>query len=764
MRGLNVIQWRQTLAGGLTAAVCVFGLVVSADAATKGRGARHQNRRSVVTGQDAPRYDGRKSDDHAKLDRQLNARARIGGLGRSRAIVVLKPGCSIDAAITQNGGKKGQRLGVINGQLVELPNRVLRKLADNPCVASIHWDRKLGSEMNRAAVTLGARAVQQQLGFDGAGVGIAIIDSGVTSFHDDLTYHGSNPLVQVVGNQRVVKFVDFVNGYTNKYDDNGHGSHVAGIVAGNGWDTMGSRAGIAPAANLVSLKVLDAQGGGYISNVIAALDWVVANKTAYRIRVVNLSVGAAVTESYLTDPLTLAAKRVVDAGVVVVTAAGNLGKKNGHIQYGGITAPGNAPWVLTVGADSHMGTTTRTDDTMTTYSSRGPTWMDFNAKPDVVAPGTGIVSLSVVNSLLYNDHPTYRMAGSLGTLLGGAKPYLSLTGTSMAAPMVTGTVALMMQANPNLTPNLAKAIIEYTAQNYNYGKLAQGAGFLNTEGAVKLASYFATAQPGSIYPTNPAWSRTLVWGNRKVKSGVIKPQGSAYSQNVVWGATQNEDGDNIVWGTHCPNGEDCDNIVWGTSAVEASNIVWGTFDQAGDGVVWGTSGTGNPEDEDNIVWGTACGEGEDCDNIVWGTECGGEDCDNIVWGTNCDGSEDCENIVWGTACAPGEDCENVVWGSTCDPGEDCDNIVWGTVAGEDEDNIVWGTNCAPGEDCDNIVWGTSALDAPPLYDDPDVPTAFDDIPFEALFGELFFPPVGQQNPPPPPAEPTPSTNPGGGVL
>ena len=186
-----------------------------------------------------------------------------------------------------------------------------------------------------------------------------------------------------------------MNGRTTAYDDNGHGSHVAGIILGNGYDTAGARAGIAPAANLVSLKVLDANGGGYISDVIAALDWAVKNKAAYNIRVINLSVGAAVTESYNTDPLTLAAKRAVNAGIVVVTTAGNFGKNaQGKPQYGAITAPGNAPWVLTVGAYSHKGTVTRIDDKMAPYSSHGPTNVDFDAKPDVVAPGTGIVSLA----------------------------------------------------------------------------------------------------------------------------------------------------------------------------------------------------------------------------------------------------------------------------------------------------------------------------------------------------------------------------------
>ena len=343
-------------------------------------------------------------------------------------------------------------------------------------------------------------------------------------------------------------------------------------------------------------------------------------------------------------------------------------------------APGNAPWVLTVGADSHQGTITRTDDVMTDYSSRGPTAVDFDAKPDVVAPGTGIVSLSVPGSLLYALHPSYLLSGSL---LPTNKPYMSLTGTSMAAPMVTGTVALMMQANPNLTPNLAKAIIQYTAQDYGYGTLTQGAGFLNTEGAVKLARYLYTAQPGSIYPSNPAWSRSIIWGNRKVKSGVIKPQGSAYSLYVVWGSASDAEGDNIVWGTHCSDLE-CDNIVWGTADIDADNIVWGTYDHEGDNIVWGTAADG---EGDNIVWGTACGDAE---------------CDNIVWGTAGDGEGD--NIVWGTAGEP-----------------------------------------------------------VPMWEDPDVPTVFDNVPFETLFGDLFGTPVPN---PAPPAEPPPtgSSPSGGGGL
>src|SRR6476620_3718118 len=117
---------------------------------------------------------------------------------------------------------------------------------------------------------------------------------------------------------------------------------------------------MAPAAQVVSLTALDDQGQGTGSGVIAALEWAVANRSAYNIRVINLSVGAAVTESFLTDPLTLAAKHAVDAGIVVVSAAGNFGRNgSGETQYGGITAPGNAPWVLTVGATNTQGTVER---------------------------------------------------------------------------------------------------------------------------------------------------------------------------------------------------------------------------------------------------------------------------------------------------------------------------------------------------------------------------------------------------------------------
>jgi len=615
----------------------------------------------------------------AKLDRILGLRARQ-LTGRSRVIVEFH-GTPDVRAITSARGIATRALSGPRAHVAEIGNTDLAALAGDPRVARVMADRPAFATLQRTRAAVGLKAVSLRgstgAGSDvgpggaagagiGAGIGIAVIDSGVNADHDDLWRSRAG--------QRVVRFRDFTASSSPKVwtnappsDGFGHGTHVAGILAGNGYHSKGLRMGIAPGANLVALKVLDDQGFGFISGVIDAIDYAVANRSALGIRVINLSVGSGVYESYDTDPLAQAAKRAVDAGIVVVASAGNLGQNAAHeAQFGGITSPGNAPWVLTVGASSHQGTIARGNDIVGTFSSRGPTWIDFSAKPDLVAPGVGIESLSDPHGTLYNELQDYLLDGARVTPY---KPYLSLTGTSMAAPVVAGAVALMLEANPALTPNAVKAILQYTAQaDANESVLAQGAGLLNARGALRLARFFAQPEDGlgephdTIAGESIPWARHLIWGNYRVTGGVPLPGSNAWAATVEWGDSRTADGRLVVWGAANP-----DNVAWGEK--HADNVVWG--ERLRDNVVWGESGRANvvwgESRRDNVVWGEA-----NSHNVVWGEACGGLSCANVVWGEAF-----AKNVVWGEAHS-----HNVVWGEA-----QAANVVWGERTAA---NVVWG--------------------------------------------------------------------------
>jgi subtilisin family serine protease len=378
--------------------------------------------------------------------------------------------------------------------------------------------------------------------YDGTGVGIVVLDSGIDPNH--LAFKdGSNA-------SRIVYKQDFT-GEGRTDDPYGHGTHVASLAAGNGTVSGGAYKGIAPNARIINLRVLNAQGRGTVSTLLAALEWVLANRNnaAYNIKVVNMSLGTAAIDSYENDPLCRAARALVDAGVVVVAAAGNEGKDSlGNKLYGQIHSPGNDPSVITVGAANTFGTDARTDDGVASYSSRGPTrsfWTDSHGvkhydnliKPDLVAPGNKLIAAEGVGNLLVTQNPHL----DAGVSPAEQKKMMYLSGTSMATPVAAGAAALLLQANPQLTPNLVKMILMYTAQPLaGFNQFEQGAGQLNVEGAVRLARLVRTdltnsTPVGSPLLSGPApapWT-TLAGHTFGWSQGLIMDQTFASGPNLM---------------------------------------------------------------------------------------------------------------------------------------------------------------------------------------------------------------------------------------
>jgi serine protease AprX len=297
---------------------------------------------------------------------------------------------------------------------------------------------------------------------DGQGVTVAVVDSGFTDNIDFQVYGG--------GDSRVVASVDMVDTPPDPTDQYGHGMHVGGIIAGNGNFSDGARTGIAPGADLVNVKVSNNYGMIYASDLIEGLQWVYDNRLTYNIKVVNLSLNSAVAESYQTSPVDAAVEILWNAGIVVVVSAGNSGP-------GILFPPANDPFVISVGATDDMGTPNINDDVMASFSTYGTTEDGF-AKPDLVAPGRNILSLlASTDATIYNDHPANRVDAYM----------FRMSGTSMAAPMVSGAVALLLQNEPTLNPDQVKYRLLATAnKDWNgYSATTAGEGYLDAYAAVE---------------------------------------------------------------------------------------------------------------------------------------------------------------------------------------------------------------------------------------------------------------------------------------
>ena len=444
--------------------------------------------------------------------------------------------------LTEVGGtiqKSFNNLGLVSA---ELPLSKITELAQSENVAYISPDRE-ASATGHVETTTGTNLVRSLVSgttLDGRGIGVAVIDS---------SYYIDNELFRQANGTMIQQVNQDMRGWNMMVTDgNGHGTHVSSLIAGNPSFVGGYYSGVAPGVKIINVRVLDAEGKGNASHVIGALDWIIANKSAHNIRVVNMSLGTPASQSYKTDPLCLAARRAVNAGIVVVASAGNNGKDAaGAKRYGSINSPGIEPSVITVGATNTYGTDVRSDDTIASYSSKGPTRgyetvngarvYDNLIKPDLVAPGNKLIgaqstqntnavvpTLVIYYPLLNARQPDYYYDWNTSTFSGLKNGTMFLSGTSMSAPLVSGAAALMLQANPSLTPNLVKAILMYSAQPMNgVNTLEQGAGQLNIDGAVRLAKLVKTTLP----TTN---------GSSLLTASLPKDQRSTIAgQYVYWG-------------------------------------------------------------------------------------------------------------------------------------------------------------------------------------------------------------------------------------
>lgn len=280
-------------------------------------------------------------------------------------------------------------------------------------------------------------------GYTGAGVGVAVVDTGISpSGHED--FKGRD------GNSRVIAEVAVNANTSNVTDGYGHGTHVAGIVGGDGDLARGKYIGIAPEAMLINVKVADDAGNASLADVIAGLEFVYNNKDAFNIRVANLSLHSSVAQSYRTDPLCAAAELLWLNGVFVVAAAGNNGGAPDAVGY----CPGNDPFLMTVGSIDDGGTTSYGDDVPTTWSSFGVTQDGFR-KPELLTPGRGIVSTIDSNSYLYDTYPDKVVD----------KEYFDLSGTSMSAGVMSGVAALVLERRPDWTPGELKCTLITTSRS-----------------------------------------------------------------------------------------------------------------------------------------------------------------------------------------------------------------------------------------------------------------------------------------------------------
>jgi serine protease AprX len=457
------------------------------------------------------------------------------------------------ALVARLGGKVGAEVHIIPAFSARMRAARALELAKRAGIHAVTLNAKLARSavsIDPAALSTSFNASVQSPGawrkpYTGKGVGVAVIDTGIAGNLADFRTSQSDASSRVIGAVETNPYAK------NAGDSFGHGTHVAGIVAGNSTNRpaadplYGRYAGVAPEANLVSVKVSDEKGEATVLDVIYGLQFAVDFKGTYNIRVANLSLESTQAQSYKLDPLDAAVESAWLKGIVVVAAAGNRGTAADAVRY----APGNDPYAISVGALDDQGTKNTSDDALTPWSSRGITQDGF-AKPEILAPGARIVSNLAPASVFASQCPSCIVEGQ----------YIRAGGTSMAAPMVAGAAAVMLEAYPGMSPNQVKGAILATARNaLNGGREVSVASLVQTN--VPIASVNQGLVPnalvnpttGAIDYTRSRWSRSSwsaatgmlrsSWSRSswscncsRTSSGSIDPSRSSWSRSS-WSST-----------------------------------------------------------------------------------------------------------------------------------------------------------------------------------------------------------------------------------
>jgi serine protease AprX len=410
-------------------------------------------------------------------------------------IVQLRQGADVTAAkelVSAAGGQVTRELGLINGFGAELKAAQAVSLASAPGVEHVSLNaavKKAGADFHADDLATAYNgAIYTQKAWDGKytgkGVGVAVIDTGIAGDLPDFQVSQSDPTSRVIASAVVNPSASSSN------DGLGHGTHIAGLIAGNGYNrsnsgsgsTQGKYVGVAPEANLISVKAGDEHGGATVLDVIDGLQFVVDYKNDYNIRVVNLSLRSTEAQSYTTDPLDAAVEAAWFNGITVVVAAGNEGTEANAVSY----APANDPYVITVGGTNDNGTKKVDDDSVASWSSRGVTQDGF-LKPDILAPGARLVSTLAPGSDYASLCPECITDGD----------YFRVGGTSMAAGVVSGVVADIIQAKPTWTPNQIKGTLTKKDRGREIKKVTTAAG-VTVSGTQLEQADAASLSPTSI--------------------------------------------------------------------------------------------------------------------------------------------------------------------------------------------------------------------------------------------------------------------------